>query len=326
MRLRDRAALLAATGLLYVWIHVVVIDTFSPRVVEAGSAGNDRPSAAKVDPVRMVKHVEVVDAPIKRDVGPLGVFHKLTRYGYFASGGEPSDSIRKQNSDIKPSADGIIARTRRMCPWGIENVFFRPEVWGFVIINNFQENCAMNFMGWSLPRDANRKRFHELLIHDGIGVSDLEISDEPCSQVGVKSFCLGFSASSRGSGRIFGSISGLLDFRELFDDLSQLTTHHCKLAVVDTQSDYADDGKSYIGSNHPFFGSSKFSRKFIGFILCVIGLPFSVVGQCALQWSGWNWPWSVAVILIWHGAKYPEGPEARENFERGRFYRLQSPR
>jgi hypothetical protein len=127
------------------------------------------------------------------------------------------------------------------------------------------------------------------------------------SLYGIKSLFANVSGSMR-------RLCGFLQFRILPNDFPELATHHTELAVVNAQSEDSNNGEDYIGSDHPLFGGSKLPRKLIGFILCSIGLPFAVVGQCAFQWSGWHhWRlarrlvlgiggWAVAVVFICHGA------------------------
>lgn len=113
---------------------------------------------------------------------------------------------------------------------------------------------------------------------------------------------------------IFRRLSGFLEFWILPNDFAQLSAHHIKLTMVDAQSEDSDDSKSYVRPDYPFFSSPELSSKFVGFVFCIVGLPFAIVGQCALQWSGWDhWRWwrrlalgignwIIAIMVIGHGA------------------------
>ena len=139
----------------------------------------------------------------------------------------------------------------------------------------------MYILGWGFPRIHEFRWDQERFADSQSEVALHEFEGHPrafiLSEVGVG---VGNAVS-----RSFG---GFLKFGILLDDLSELIAHHVKLAVIYAESEYSDYGKNYIRSYDPFFCGSEFSREFMGFILCVIGLRFSVTEQCGFQRSWWN--------------------------------------
>jgi hypothetical protein len=90
--------------------------------------------------------------------------------------------------------------------------------------------------------------------------------------------------------------------------------HLAQLSIINYCDDYIGNEQRGVDSNQPVLASLNVLLKFRGFIFFVIGAVLGLFSHFTLLWSRWRhmrlWKrltigiggWSVAVVLIWHGA------------------------
>jgi hypothetical protein len=83
-----------------------------------------------------------------------------------------------------------------------------------------------------------------------------------------------------------GGIGGFLKFRVLLNDFSELATHHFELAVVDAQSEYADNSQYDVSADNPFFCYAKFLASSLVLFSSSLAFPSRLLGNAPCNGVG----------------------------------------
>jgi hypothetical protein len=340
-RLRDGAALFGCC-LQFVFVYVVVVGAIMFTGLDGlTECAGERNGPAEVRPVRTPKYIIIGKLSEDNDplvIPSLKVFVEFRSENYrfsfaidkllamlqnsVASGRGSHRLIREDQSPFN-FVDGV---ARMLLVYKLWQVIFLEQPYGYV---------AIHCQGGSFPGVHEGEWDHDLLAHNQAWSATNEWHDPP-TLLQVKSFRLGVSTVPRRSRSIRGSLGGLLKLRVLLDNLSELTAHHGKLAIVDARNCTSDQHGGCFQNNFPKWGLIGLAM--MSFSLTLYGwwhLRNKIriaLGLCCWRIGIALWAYTVNVWIIHCGdpmkqPEYIEGLEAPEtllNALRKRFYRPQN--
>jgi hypothetical protein len=224
------------------------------------------------------------------------------------------DHRRRLLSAYAPSGDNsaVVITVRRNYSASVEHILGVRKVWLISLLDWIGDNVAQNAFRWRsstvVEHHYNFPYFVEARASSNI------FNSYPSSL--IRSHC-GLSSPDAilgSNSSIFRGFSGIVQFGILPTDLSELTAHDVKLAVIDNQGDYSNDSQNGVYDKLSTFDPSKLPRKFSGGSFLIVGMVVGILSNFALWWSGWrHWRlvrrlslgiggWAIAVVLVCHGA------------------------